>query len=163
MVRPMVHSTKHYVQNSIATIVAGAQLVLDIVVAVDVAAKNTVNEVEEGNTVKAIFFEQWIRSSEITPGSFIAVLAKIPGGGGNFSLAEMAALGTADNKKNILWASQGLVNDQDADALGMMRSWYKIPKSKQRMGLGDKIVLQVFAQGAIDLVLCGLTTYKEYS
>ncbi len=163
MVRPMVHSTKHYVQNSLATIVAGAQLTLVPVESVTVANKNALHEVEEGSSVKAIYFEQWIRSSEVSPGSFVAVLAKVPSGAGVFTTAEMAALGTADNKKNILWTSQGLVNDQDADALGMMRGWYKIPKSKQRMGLGDRIVLNIFAQGAIDLVICGFTTYKEYS
>ena len=163
MVRAMVHSIKHYIQTSIATIVAGAKLDITLVSAVDTADKTALNEVEEGNTVKACFNEYWIRSSEASPGSFIAVLYKLPGAGTKFSLAQLAALGSAENKKNILWSSQGLVNDQDADALGMMRGWYKIPKSKQRFGLGDELVLTVFAQGAIDLVICGLTTYKEYS
>ncbi len=163
MVRPMVHSTKHYVQNSLATILGSAQLTLVPVEAVTVAAKTAVHEVEEGSTVKAVYFEQWIRAGDTVGGSFIAVLAKVPSGAGVFTTTEMAALGTADNKKNILWTSQGLVNDQDADALGMMRGWYKIPKSKQRMGLGDRIVLNIFAQGAIDLHICGFTTYKEYS
>ncbi len=163
MVRPMVHSTKHYVQNSIATIVAGAKL--DIIIADAVAApdKNLNFEIEEGNSVKAVYVEEWIRSSEVSPGSFVACLYKAPGGVSVFSTALMAALNVADNKKNILWSSQGLVNDQDADALSLMRGWYKIPKSKQRFGLGDRLVLTVFAQGAIDMVICGLQTYKEYS
>ncbi len=163
MVRPMVHSTKHYVQNSLATILGSAKLDLVIVEAVAVGSKNDPDEVEEGNSVKAVFLEEWIRSSETSPGSFVAALYKVPGGGTGFSTANMAALHDAENKKNILWTSQGLVNDQDADALGMMRGWYKVPKSKQRMGLGDRILLTIFAQGAIDLVICGFATYKEYS
>ncbi len=163
MVRPMVHSTKHYVQTSIATIVAGAKLDITLVSAVAVLSKNLANEVEEGSSVKACFNEYWIRAGEVTAGSFVAVLYKLPGHATVFSLAELAALGTAENKKNILWSSQGLVNDQDADALSLMRGWYKIPKSKQRFGFGDQLILSVFAQGAIDLHICGLTTYKEYS
>ncbi len=163
MVRPMVHSTKHYVQKSIATIVAGAKLDLTLVSAVGVGAKNLPEEVEEGNSVKACFNEYWIRSSELSPGSFVAVLYKLPGHATVFSTAELAALHSAENKKNILWSSMGLVNDQDADALSLQRGWYKIPKSKQRFGFGDQLIFTVFAQGAIDLVICGITTYKEYS
>ncbi len=163
MVRPVVHSTKHYVQNSLATIAAGAQLVLTLVDSVAVVNKNASNEVEEGAIIKACYIEEWIRSPEASPGSFIAVLWKQPGGASNFTTVEMAALHNAEAKKNILWSSQGLINDTDADALGLSRGWYKIPKSKQRFGLGDKLLFQVFAQGAIDIVICGLATYKEYT
>ncbi len=162
MVRPMVHSTKHYVQNSIATIAGSAQLVLTLVDAVAVVDKNVTNEVEEGASIKACYIEQWIRAADTVGGSFVAVLFKQPGGASNLTTVEMAALGQAEAKKNILWSSQGLVNDQDADALGLARGWYKIPKTKQRFGLGDKLLFQVFAQGAIDLHICGLATYKEY-
>lgn len=163
MVRPMVHSTKHYVQNSIATIMGGAQLVVSIATSVAVGAKNVPAEVEEGNSIKAIYFEEWMRSAELSGGSFVACIYKLPGAAVAFTTAQMAQLHDAENKKNILWTSQGLVNDVDADALGMLRNWIKIPKSKQRMGLGDQIVLQVFAQGGIDLHLCGFAVFKEYS
>ncbi len=163
MVRPMVHSTKHYVQTSLATILGSAKSDVVLVDAVAVVDKNAVFEVEEGSTIKAVFIEEWIRSSETSPGSFVAVLYKAPSGLAPFTTIELAALNDADNKKNILYSSQGLVNDQDADALGVSRGWYKIPKSKQRFGLGDRLIWTIFAQGAIDLVRCGLATYKEYS
>ncbi len=163
MVKPMVHSTKHYVQKSIATIVAGAIETMTLVHAVTVGTKDSASEVEEGNSVKACYIEMWLRSSEAAPGSFIAALYKQPGTGVAFTGAQMAAMNTAENKKNVLWFGQGLVNDQNADALAMLRGWYKIPKSKQRMGLGDQLVLSIFAQGAIDIVRCGFATYKEYS
>ncbi len=162
MVRPMVHSTKHYVQTSLATIVAGAKSDVVLVDAVEVVDKNVVFEVEEGSTIKAVWIEEWIRSSEVSPGSFIAVLYKAPGGLVPFGTTDLAGLGGADNKKNILYSTQGLVNDQDADALNISKGWFKIPKSKQRFGLGDRLIWAIFAQGAIDLVRCGLATYKEY-
>lgn len=163
MVRPMVHSTKHYVQNSIATVVGGADLNLVILESVATADKVDPDHVEEGNSVKAIYFEQWIRSAEAAAGSFVFTIEKIPAGGTFPSPTSMAALQDYDNKKNIFYTSQGLVNDVDADATPVVRNWLKIPKSKQRMGLGDKIILSLFAQGAIDLHLCGFATFKEYS
>ncbi len=158
----MVHSTKHYVQTSLATIVASTKSDIVLVDAVKVVDKNVVFETEEGNAIKAVWIEEWIRSSEISPGSFVAVLYKAPGGLAPFGTTQLAALGDADNKKNVFYASQGLVNDQNADALCIAKGWFKIPKSKQRFGLGDRLIWSIFAQGAIDLVRCGLSTYKEY-
>ncbi len=163
MVRPMVHSNKHYVQQSIATITGSAKLDIVIVDSVNATAANLVNEVAEGSTIKAVFIEMWIRAGETTAGSVIVNLMKYPGGLGVLGTAFLAAMGTSANKKNCLYFTQGLVNDQDADAIPFLRGWFKIPKSKQRFGLGDRLVLQIFAQGAIDLHICGFETYKEYS
>ncbi len=161
--RPVIHSQKHYVQTSLSTVTGLAQNIITLVVAVKVGDKNNVSEVVEGAIVKACFVETWLRSAEASAGSFIAVLWKQPGGAANFSLTEMAALGDADAKKNILFVSQGLVNHNTADAIPVLRGWYKIPKSKQRFGLGDKLLLQIFAQSTIDVQHCGFATYKEYT
>lgn len=163
MVRPMVHSTKHYVQNSIATIVGGAKLDIILAQSVAVANKNLVQEVEEGSSIKAVYVEMWVRGGEAAAGSGICALYKDPGGGIVFSTTELAAMGDAENKKNVLFFQQGLFNDQDADAISVVRGWFKIPKSKQRMGLGDRLIFTCFAQGAIDLHICGFATYKEYT
>ncbi len=163
MVRPMVHSTKHYVQQSLNTITASAQKIVTIASAVAVGAKDAPGEVEEGSSIKACFIESWLRTQSTSPGSQITVIHKQPGGVSNFSLTDMAALNDAPNKKNVLFTSQGLLNDQDADAIAVVRGWYKIPKSKQRFGLGDKLIMQIFAQGALDVTHCGFQTFKEYS
>ncbi len=163
MVRPQVHSTKHYVQTSLSTVIAGAKSDIVLVDAVKVVDKNAVFEVEEGSTIKAIWIEEWIRSAEISPGSFIAALYKAPSGLAPMTTVQLAALGDADNKKNVFYTTQGLINDANADALNISKTWYKIPKSKQRFGLGDRLIWTIFAQGAIDLVRCGMTTYKEYT
>ncbi len=163
MVKPMVHSTKHIVQFSISQTDAGTTDVLTIANAVAVGSKNTPSEIEEGSSIKACFVELWFRSSEVSPGSMVTCLYKQPGGGSSFSIAEMAQLYDAPNKKNILKTQQGLVNDASADAIRPYGEWYKIPKSKQRFGLGDKLLVQISANGAIDIVNCGVAVYKEYT
>ncbi len=163
MVRPMVHSRKHFVQVSLQTVTASTIDTTDVVNAVALEDVNTVSEVPEGSTIKACYMEMWLRTQSTSPGSFVAVLYKNQGGAGNINTTEIAALGDYDNKKNVLQTWQGLLNDQDADAVAIARGWYKIPKSKQRFGLGDKLQFSVFAQGALDITQCGFFTYKEYN
>ncbi len=162
--RAVVHSEKHYFQMSIFTVVASAIAQREIIKSVAVDAKDSVSEVTEGSVIKAVYVELWVRASEVSPGSFVVTLEKLPGGMTvNMSAAQSAALGDYPNKKNILFCSQALTNDQDADAIPILRQWVKIPKSKQRFGLGDALTLNLHAIGAIDLVFCGFATYKEYN
>ncbi len=159
----MVHSTKHYVQQTIATVTGGGAVVdFDICVAVATDQKNLPNEVEEGANIKACYIEMWIRAGSTTPSSGQFILYKRPGGQASPSVGNMATLHDWINKKNILFTGQGLFNDQDADAIAVMRGWYKIPKGKQRFGLGDELVMSFFAP-TIDYQICGFATYKEYT
>ncbi len=162
MVRPMVHSTKHYVQFSIATVVGGTPLQLIVANAVAVSAKDQVDEVEEGSTIKAVYAELWLRSSSATPSSGQAIFFKESSDTSPPTAIEMAALGDWDNKKNILYTTMGLFNDNDADAIAIFKGWLKIPKGKQRMGLGDSLRWSVFCP-TIDCNICGFATYKEYT
>ncbi len=162
MVRPIIHSTKHYVQQSIGTVAAGANANTTFVNGVAVVDKNAVSEVEEGASVKAFYLELWIRSAATAASSFSFIVCKKPGGVGAPSVAEMAALGDWDNKKNILFTSQGLTNDVDDSAMNIHRGWIKVPKGKQRMGLGDTISWHLNAVGQ-SINFCGFETYKEYT
>ncbi len=162
MVRPMVHSTKHYPQHSLETVTAGTVDNNVIVDAVAVGNKDDPKEVEEGNSVKAVYVEHWVRSGETSPGSYAYAIYKVPGGGAAFTAAQMAAIHDADNKKNILFFSQALTNNNTSNAIPVIREWVKIPKSKQRFGLGDRLIATHFAQ-ALDSITCGFNTYKEYS
>ncbi len=135
-----------------------------IVESVAVAAKNAPKEVEEGSTVKAIYFEHWLKAGEASNlGSFVAAIYKVPGGGATFTFAQMAALNDVANKKNILYTTQGLMNINSGSATNFIKGWVKIPKSKQRFGLGDLLVLTISAAATIDLDHCGFATYKEYT
>ncbi len=159
----MVHSRKHYVQKSLSTITGSAILDFGLATAVEQGSTTAVEHVVEGNSIKAIFIEMWTRAAGASPGSVLITLYKRGSGATSLTTAEAAALGDYDGKKNIIYHTQGLINDNDADAIPFVRQWFKIPKGKQRMGLGDKWSLSIFAQGAIDTIICGFATYKEYS
>jgi len=162
MVRPSIHSTKHYVQHSIGTSVVGTPTAQDFVLSVPVSDKNTVTEVEEGAQVKAFYIEMWIRSAATAAASFTFIICKRPSGVTSPSVAELAALGDWDNKKNVLYTTQGLTNDVDSSALNLYKGWIKVPKGKQRMGLNDKLSWHLSAIGQ-SLNFCGFELYKEYT
>ncbi len=162
MVKPKVHSTKHYVQTSIETVTGGAVTNKIIALAVAVADKNTVNEIEEGADIKAIYHEYWLRSASTTAASGQAILYKTEGDTATPSTTEMAALGDWVNKKNIMYTTMGLYNDQDSLAIPIYKGWLPIPKGKQRFGLGDGFRLSVFSP-TVDLHLCGFSLFKEYT
>jgi len=159
--RSIIHSKKHYVQVSLATITGGASVVTNLVVAVDIVTTSNV-EVLTGSSIKAVFVEMWIRSTELSPGTVLVSLVKCVDGQ-TITFADHINLNDYSNKKNVLYHTQGLTNDTDADAIPFLRQWFKIPKGKQRFGLGDTLRLIVTSQAAIDNVQCGFATYKEYS
>ena len=156
-----IRSEKHYIQVSLATVLAGANLVTTIAQGVTLLNKNLASEVLEGAIVKAVYIEMWVRTGDTAPGTSLLTLCKASQNG-TMSFAEAIALNNYDNKKNILYHTQGLINDQDADAIPFLRGWFKIPKSKQRFGLGDRLFLSIAAQ-ALDNHVCGFMTYKEYT
>ncbi len=161
MVRPMVNSSKHYVQTSIETVTGGMVNTINVANAVVVSAVNTVDEVREGCSIKAVYLELWGRAGSTTPASGQMIFFKRISDATSPNATDMAALGNWDNKKNIFYTTMGLFNDQDADAIALFKGWIKIPKSKQRMGLNDRLMFSVFSP-TIDLQICGFATYKEY-
>ena len=163
MVRPQVHSTKHYVQLPIDQIATGTRQTSQIVNAVATLNKNLASEVEEGNTIKAVYFEMWLQNQS-NLGEFILAITKSGEDLTGPTFAEMAALHNYNNKKNVLYVTQGLTsNDGVSGPVNVIRGWIKIPKSKQRFGLGDKLTLNISNVSAGDLNRCGFCTYKEYS
>ncbi len=163
MVRPVVHSTKHYIQFPIDQI--GTGLVQNNIIASGVAVvdKNLNSEVEEGSAIKAIFAEMWLQN-EGTLGEFIATISKQTEFGLGPTFLEMADLTGYTNKKNVFYTTQGLTsNDGVSGPVNILRGWIKIPKSKQRMGLGDILSLSISNVSANDLVRCGICIFKEYS
>ncbi len=157
--RAPIHSEKHYVQKTLTTVVAGATDNIVLCEGTDTPVAN--DDVHVGAVVKAIFVEMWARGGETSPGSVLITLMKIPGVGGLPTFAKLIDLNTYDNKKNVLYHTQGLTNINGADAIPFVRGWFKIPKGKQRIGLEDRIILSVSAQ-ALDTNICGFATYKEY-
>ncbi len=163
MVRPVVHSQKHYVQITRSTVTTVTRNNERLITAVGTAAKDQVDEVIEGAIVKAVYVELWVIDAG-NAGSHIVTLGKTVEHDTGPTFTEMNALGVYTLKKNVLFTHQGLTNNDGIDPpMVVMRGWYKIPKSKQRFGLGDTLNLNIANNSAQDLFYCGFATYKEYS
>ncbi len=148
---------------SLTSVTTASVNTTNLVHAVPVPDKDSVFEVEEGAIVKAVYIELWL-IGQTNDQFFTIALAKHPSDGPNPSIAEMAALGTWDNKKNILYTTQGLApNDGVGQPINVIRTWFKIPKGKQRFGLNDRLRLQVASRGDGVIDFCGFCTYKEYT
>ncbi len=158
--RPIIQSTKHYVQTSLSTVLAGTTLAIRLINATDVRT-GVFDNVLAGSVVKAVFVEMWVRAGDTSAGSTLVTLLKVPDAQSPNN-ADMINLHDYNNKKNVLYHTQGPTNDQDSQAIPFVRQWFKIPKGKQRFGLGDRLFLCVTAQ-ALDNIICGFATYKEYN
>ncbi len=161
--RAPIHSRKHIRQISLSTALTGTRNSEILISAVAVTAKNTPTEVEEGAIVKAVYIELWtIGSSSNT--FEIVCLCKRNNNLGAPTFTEMSALDTFAEKKNVLFTHQGLSsNDGITGPVRVLGGWIKIPKSKQRFGLGDLLSLGISSPSANDVIYCGLAIYKEYT
>ncbi len=163
--RQIIHSKKHIVQVSQGTVAQGSVINTTLVEATE-ATSTTPTAIEVGAVVKSCYVEFWVsQDSASIVGSYTFIIVKDPGGAQAPTQTEMAALHDYTNKKNILFTAQGLLTPNDGGQVPIVRGWYKIPKGKQRFGLGDKlrITMRNNNSTAIDLNFCGLAIYKEYS
>ncbi len=161
--RPPIHSVKHYVQMSRSEVSTVSVNVEQIIKSVPLVDANLVDEVVEGATVKAVFVELWLLDSS-NDGSNVVVLTKDPSATPAPTFTNMNALGDYLNKKNILFTHQGLsANNGVGNPIVVLRQWIKIPKSKQRFGLNDRLNLTIANNGLNMLEYCGFFTYKEYT
>ncbi len=161
-----IQSIKHYVTRTNAAIASGFATGSVIVDAVSVAAVGAAtNEIEEGSLVKAVYIEIWILvdGATATNGQFFLGVEKVTPGPGGMTFTDTANLGAYDNKKNVLYVTQGVLGSavDGNQAVPVLRTWVLIPKGKQRFGLGDRLIVTVAATGQ-ELQHCGIFTYKEY-
>ncbi len=156
--RPRVNTRKHYRQLSLGAVASGAITPLTLIEAV--AAPTASHEVLEGAIVSAIFIEMWLTSDDAAAGTGIVTLEKIMADAIAMSVTESAALFDYSNKKNVLHTQMGLLGPNVQVPLASVRGWFKIPKGKQRFGLGDRLVLNIHGQSN-GIAFCGFATYKE--
>ncbi len=157
--RPKVHVEKHFLQQSLFTVTAGqiTNLILALGVAVTTA---TANQVREGATISAVWVELWLTGDDAVQGTSIVTLEKVPSGAPNMTAAQSASLNTYPNKKNIFHTQMGLTPPNTQYPMASIKGWFKIPKGKQRFGLGDELVLNVMGQSD-GVSACGNIIYKE--
>ncbi len=158
--KPVIHSVKHIVQFPLDQIATGTSQTIVLCTGTESTVANLANEVPEGSEIRAIFVELWLQNSA-NDGEQIVTLEKVPNQVGP-SFAQMAALFTYPNKKNILFTHQGLSsNDGVGNPQRILHDWIKIPKGKQRFGLGDQIMLNIANVSSNNLNRCGMSIYKE--
>ncbi len=159
MVRPTINSEKHIVQRTFLNAAVGT--VRSLILAQATSSITNSEDVRIGAVVKAVYVELWFAGEGAAAGTSICILEKLVAGQAAASTAQMLALHTYPNKKNVLFTHQGLTSFAAANAVPVMRGWYKIPKGKQRMGQGDTIQLTILSQ--VDgFNMCGVFIYKEY-
>ncbi len=158
-----IHSQKHYVQFPITQITTAAIGQIVIAQGVESTTANLASEVAEGSVIKAVYIELWLQNQG-NLGESIVTVEKSPLNIAGPSFAQMANLFAYPNKKNILFTHQGLTsNDGVSGPVVVLRQWIKIPKSKQRFGLGDILSMTISNTSSNDLNRCGFAIYKEYS
>ncbi len=159
-----INSVKHYIHVENATVASGARRGVVLIDATAAPATSAVEDVKEGAIIKAVFIESWVKSnaSAGTDTKFQFQIEKVPAGQVGVSFTQMNNLQTYDNKKNTLFFSQGVIGDLTTQAIPVVRQWFKIPKGKQRFGLGDRLIINVAATAA-EINNCGFATYKEYT
>ncbi len=162
--KPVINSNKHFVARTAVVVGGGAILNIEMVAAIVAPATAAVQNVEEGSIVKAVHVELWIIGdgiSDVTD-QFVITIVKQPADAPNMTVTNSLNLQGYLNKKNILYTTQGIVgSDIDGGTVRILNDWVLIPKGKQRMGLDDKIMLNVHAV-AVNMRICGMFIYKEY-
>ncbi len=161
--RAVIKSRKHIVQAPFSQIGTGTSENIPIAIVVDRTIADASTEVVEGAIIKAVFVELWLQNSA-NDGHSIVILEKAQSSSTGAIFAQMADLDSYVNKKNILFTHEGLTsNDGVGNPVAIMNGWFKIPKSKQRFGLGDTLTLTISNPSSNNLNRCGKIIYKEYT
>ncbi len=159
-----INTIKHYVQDTNTTISSGAVLNTVIVDAVSqAAAGGLTSDVLEGSIIKAVYVESWLHSQQSAGASVQQnyIIEKVPTGAAGATAAQLLNLGAYDNKKNVLFSSQGNMGDLNQLSIPVFKGWILIPKGKQRFGLGDRLMTSFTPTGA-GISMCQGFVYKEW-
>ncbi len=155
-----INSQKHIVQQTLDTVAMGSNTAYTLLVSTE--TPTSAHHVPVGAVVKAIFVEWWSLSEAAQPGTSTQSVEKLKGGQSVMTFAQSQALHTYPNKANILEIHQGIIPDANSNPIPAFRGWVKIPKGKQRMALGDQLVLNVNSQTDV-VEVCGICIYKSYT
>ncbi len=158
-----INSVKHVVQRSLA-ITEEQTISLEIIGQVVDQQATLPAHIVVGAIVKAVWCEYWILGESSQPCTCTWSLEKIVAGAAAMTQAQGQNIHDYPNKKNIFKMGQGVIGDSNSNPIPIIREWVKIPKGKQRFGLGDSLVMNISCIGEADngLESCGFALYKEY-
>ncbi len=158
-----INSVKHFVPYTNVETMGGALRNQALVVAITRGADRTLaSSVEEGSKIHTVFVELWLngRGANATT-QFTVIIVKLVSGQEAPTVSDMLNLGSYENKKNILYTTQGVLGEGNAQSIPVLRNWVSIPKGKQRFGLGDSLHVIILATGE-SINNCGIAIFKEY-
>ena len=161
--RPVITSDKRIVQSVTFPVMLGTT---ETIVAIDcksVTDQAVAADVTVGTVIKAIYLEYWIVSAANNHGNVMLAVEKVPASAAGIVFADSQSMSFYNNKKNVLYMTQGLTNDANADAIPFLRQWIKIPKGKQRFGNGDRLNISITSISTSDIEVCGFALYKAYT
>ncbi len=159
-----INSIKHYVQFENSVGADASRRSLPVVHAVlDTVGVSAASDVVEGAIIKAVYIELWFKGNAAagTEDKFQMAIEKVPAGAAPLSFTDMNTLAAYQNKKNVLYFTQGVVGDLTVQAIPVYRGWLMLPKGKQRFGFDDDLTISISTTGATANT-CGFSTYKEY-
>ena len=162
MVRPVINSEKRIVQITLSNVGVGTVSNDVIVNAQQDPVPSAPNAVTIGSVIKACYVEIWLLGDGQQPPTVTTTITKLTSGGASPTAADMTNLNAYNSKKGILEMHQGLVGDANTNPTPFYRGWIKIPKGKQRFGLGDSLNLSIksITEG---VQYCGVFIFKVYN
>ncbi len=126
------------------------------------ATRTNPQDVWEGAKIFQCYIELWLNGLGTTnPAKFQLCVVKLSAGQTAPDFADMNNLTAYAGKKNILFTTQGILGRGGNQSVPILREWYKIPKGKQRFGLGDSVIA-LLAVTSESIQSCGLVIFKEY-
>ncbi len=160
--KAIINSEKRIVQQTLSTVNEGVTQTALVVECKQDVNPSSPQEVSPGTVVKAVYVEMWFFGLGQQQSTTTTVFGKLVGTEPTISSVEMGDLNAYAGKKNLFEIHQGLVGDVNSNPIPFYRDWIKIPKGKQRMGIGDRLFLAV--KGITDdTQFCGLYIYKAYN
>ncbi len=157
--RPIVNTEKRIFQITLGTAaVGGAALRIPIKCVQDPVA-SAPDEIPPGAVVKAAYVELWLLGDQQTVSTSSTIVYRTMGNSTAPTAAEMQDLNSWPGKKNILEMHQGLIGAADTNPVPFYRNWIKIPKGKQRFGIGDTLSISIKAISN-DTEFCGVVIFK---
>ncbi len=160
--RPIINSEKRISQVTLSSSLMGVVANNKIVDCVQDPNLALASNVAPGTIVKAVYVEIWLLGAGQQPTTFTAMIYKTNSNAGSIDATEMTDVNAYTNKKNIFEMHQGIVGDANANPTPVFRNWIKIPKGKQRFGLGDVLRFSVKSITE-DTEFCGLFIFKVYT
>jgi len=157
-IRP-VNSTKNIVDTE-GALVSGLNSVTDVAVGVEVQNYSaTSNEVPRGGKISWIFYSVYI-FNDTTVSVPLVHLYWWKNIGGVSTLPTAGNTGVSDLKRFIFHEEKGLAGPQSGGTPMIIKGVLKIPPSKQKFGLNDKIQLVINSAEGGDF--CAKHIYKVF-